>query len=160
MDWARRGALQRTADHLLAEDAAEQAVHQLLAVAARGRVPLDIRAWLARVAEHQVGRLAQRPEWRLRAKQGEELLASVPDRAQASKVERLQANRREARDRSRRQRLRAALKKLAALEKKTVELVLLQGIGLHAAATRLGADRSYLRRILKHAAAKLRKWLR
>jgi hypothetical protein len=118
MHWARRGALRRTEDRLLAEDAAEQAVQQLLAVAARGRIPLDIKAWLARVAEHQVGRLARRPEWKLRARSGDELLAKVPAGREESSAERLLANRRQRRDRARKQRLPAALKKLAATEKK------------------------------------------
>jgi RNA polymerase sigma factor (sigma-70 family) len=84
----------------------------------------------------------------------------VPAGREESSAERLLANRRQRRDRARKQRLPAALKKLAATEKKVVDLVLLQGLSSHAAATQLAIDRSNLRRILKRAAAKLRKLLR
>jgi RNA polymerase sigma factor (sigma-70 family) len=87
-------------------------------------------------------------------------MAALPDRGTEGEAERLREKRGTRRDRGRKRRLASALKKLTAVERKTVELAILQGVSLHTVATRLGVDRSNLRRILRRAVERLRHELR
>jgi RNA polymerase sigma factor (sigma-70 family) len=157
MAWARQGAFRRTDNPLLAEEGAEAAVQKLWLQAACRSVPNDARSWLQRVAQNAVTRLAKRPEWAHRVCLAED---SWPQLTDPSATPRKQPRRISRAPAARKLRVERALKKLTAPEERAVRLILLGGVNLHAAASRLKTDRSNLKRILRRAVRKLRNELR
>jgi RNA polymerase sigma factor (sigma-70 family) len=156
MAWARQGALRRTDDPLLAEEAAEQAVQKLWLAACNGTAPLNVRSWLRRLGENEVARLARRDEWKQRVHLTDDSWSRLADpkgcQRQPARSSRAPVQRK--------LRIEGAMKQLTAAEREAIRLVLLGGVSLHAAANRLRTNRSTLKRTLKRAARKLRAALR